>query len=117
MNYIFYKKIIDTTNSEYFLIDTEEPVIANFGDTNWTSHNLDEIIAGVELGKTKPKEEAFEWANEDVYLISNENGLFLIDLLAQRAGETDSEKIGLQITHDEFITFIEDFKTFVEENS
>ncbi len=37
--------------------------------------------------------------------------------MAQRAGETDQDKLGLQLTHQEFIQFLQDFKNFVEQNS
>ncbi|WP_054852332.1 hypothetical protein [Olleya sp. ITB9] len=116
MNYKFYKKTIDTTGTVYFLVESQE-IISNFDFTLKSFNQINEIIDGVERGKTKPKENAYQWANEDIYVISNENGLFLIDLMAQRAGETDQDKLGLQLTHQEFIQFLQDFKNFVEQNS
>jgi len=115
MDYKFEK--LDWGGTIIFNVLSDLSIIENIGSWNWTPQKAQEIISGVENGRTKPKEEAYEWANEDVYVISNENGLFLIDLMAHRAGETDSEKLGLQLTHDEFLQFMKDFKAFIEENS
>ena len=119
MNYKFEIQKLDIDKYHYYFININEEhkIITRFSDSGWTSQKAQEIIDGVEKGKTKPKESAYEWANEDVYIISNQNGLFLIDLMAQRAGETDQDKLGLQLTHQEFIQFLQDFKKFIEQNS
>jgi len=38
-------------------------------------------------------------------------------MMSQRGGVHDPDKITLTLTHKELLTFLEDFKTFVAENS
>ena len=92
-------------------------ILQCFTDAYWTPTKVQEIIDGIEESKEKPKGEEYIWANEDVTVYSNKNGVLLIDMISQRGGETDPEKLGLPLTHKELLTFLEDFKTFVTENS
>lgn len=118
MKYNFIKKIVETTNSVYFLIETDDNnQLENFGDSGWTSSKIQKIIDGLEDSKTKPKGEEYLWGNEDVNLYANENGVLLIDVLAQRAGQHNPDDITLRLTHGEIIQFLQDFKKFVEENN
>ena len=116
---IKYKiKVAQITKTKYFLVEcNEKPILENFTSHDWTSSEAQEIIDGVETSKTKPKEEPFERANEDVELNANENGVWLYDWLADRAGVDDPKKLNLYLSHDEFITFMKDFKSFIEKNS
>jgi peptidoglycan/xylan/chitin deacetylase (PgdA/CDA1 family) len=115
MQYEFYKKKV--SNGNYILIKTEDhSPLENFGDDNWTPTKAQEIIDGVEESRTKSKDGPYEWANEDVELQANENGVWLYDWLADRGGVTNPEKLNLFLTHDEFIQFMKDFKKFVEDN-
>jgi spore germination protein YaaH len=118
MNYNFYKKTIDTTKSVYYFIntDTKTSILKNFYIDKDEIEILQEIISGVTASKNLKKENPYEWANEDVYLTANENGVWLINLMARRGGETDRDKLNLILTHDEFITFMKDFKKFIEDN-
>jgi len=107
------------SKSNYFIIDIESKehfVLANMRNDDWTPNKVQEIIDGIEESKTLPKEEPYEWANEDVELNANENGVWLYDWLTHRAGEKDTEKLNSFLTHSEMITFLSDFKKFVEEN-
>ncbi|WP_452221619.1 hypothetical protein [Lacinutrix salivirga] len=117
MNYKFYTNILDTTNELFYLIKTEIGVIQNFGNSNWTSGKALKIIEGIEQSKEREKKDEYIWANEDITLYANKNGVLLVDMLAKRGGETALEIITLQLTHDQFIKFLKDFKTFIEENS
>ena len=103
----------------FFLIEFEETdyILTRFSDFFWTPQKAQEIINGVEESKTKEKGEEYYWGNEDMDLYANKNGILLIDEMAQRVGEYDPDKITLRLTHDEFLTFMEDFKAFIEENS
>jgi len=115
MEYKFIKKKV--SDSTFFLIESKERnILENFGIYNWNSEAVQEIIDGIEESKTLPKEEPYEWANEDVELNANENGVWLYDWLTHRAGEKDTEKLNSFLTHSEMITFLSDFKKFVEEN-
>lgn len=120
MKYKFEIHKLDIDKYPYFFIRIENEVyypVGRFSDSGWIPQKVQDIIDGVEIGKTKSKEDAYEWANEDVFLVSNEHGVFLWDLLAERTGkEQDSEKLSLRLTHEEFLTFLQDFKKFLEEN-
>ena len=119
MNYIFYTKTIDTTNTTYYLVDIKDDntILTNLDFTIKNFSELKTLINGIEQSKTKPKGEEYIWANEDVTVNANENGILLIDMLAQRAGIYDPDIITLRLEHNEFITFLQDFKKFIKENS
>ncbi len=92
-------------------------IIQRFNDSYWTPQKIQSIITGIEESKTKEKGEEFFWGSEDVSLYSNKNGVLLVDEMAIRGGEDNPEKVSLQLTHEEMLTFLNDFKNFVEENS
>jgi len=119
MKYKFYKKTIDTTKSIYFLVKSKKEfsILSNFEFTPKGKNKIQSIITGIEESKTKEKGEEFFWGSEDVSLYSNKNGVLLIDEMAIRGGEDNPEKVSLQLTHEEMLTFLNDFKKFVEENS
>ncbi|MBB4806955.1 hypothetical protein HNP38_002251 [Chryseobacterium defluvii] len=102
-----------------YIIKTKDPylILQRFSDAYWTPKKIQKIIEGLEQSKTKPKGEEFLWGNEDVNLYANENGVLLIDVMAQRAKQYDPDVITLRLTHEEIINFLRDFKKFVEENS
>ena len=117
MKYKFYKEEIAGLMTLGVLPEEEKfNVVFRLGSHDWTPKNAQIIIDEIESSKTKKKEEEYIWANEDVTLYSNKHGVFLIDEIAIRYGKTDSEKIGLELKHDEFINFMKDFKKFIEEN-
>lgn len=106
-------------NDDWIIIEVEgdNDTLTNFSNSGWTSEKVQKIINGIEDSKTKPKGEEYAWGNEDVNLYSNENGVLLIDVLAQRGKQYDPDIITLRLTHEEILTFLNDFKKFVEENS
>ncbi|AXO80728.1 hypothetical protein DZC78_10140 [Olleya aquimaris] len=113
MNYSFKSK------EDWFYINLQEDkykTLESFTYYGWTTHKVQEIIDGVDSSRTNSFNNAYKWANEDVYVLSFEHGVFFTDLLAERAGQK-SEKQDLDLTHDEFINFLKDFKKFVEQNS
>lgn len=114
MKYTFKKDIWD--NTIIHSVQSENSTINNFGSWNWTPQKIQSLIDGVEQSKNKDSDESFDWQNEDVFFRSNKYGVFFVDLMKQRAGEK-SKKQDLDLNHDEFIKFLQDFKKFVEENS
>ena len=115
-NYKFYKKTIETTGTTYFLVETGgQSILAYFDFTIKDYDAVQSIIEKVEdnrfLNKT---EDPYVWGNEDVTVFANEIGVLLVDKLAMRSGQ---EVEPLELTHEEFITFMKDFKKFIEENS
>ena len=120
MKYSFKKKTIDTTNLVYFLseiYDDEFKILEHLYFPDFRTSELKKIIDGIEKSKTQEKGEEYFWGNEDVRLYANKNGVFLIDDLGARAGETDPDKLYLVLSHDEMLQFLKDFKKFVEENA
>jgi hypothetical protein len=120
MNYKFETQKFDIDKYPYFFINPEEDkyfCLTRFSDSGWTPAKVQEIIDGVESAKTRAYRDEYLWANEDLELYANENGVLLIDMMAQRGGgEVDVEASTLQMQHDELIAFLEDFKQFVAEN-
>lgn len=114
MEYKFIKK--NVSDSIFFLIECKEKsILENFGIYNWTPIKVQEIIDGVEKNKTlEADKDPYVWGNEDVTVFSNEIGVLLIDKMAIRAKQEDIEP--LDLTHEEFINFLKDFKKFIEEN-
>jgi hypothetical protein len=114
MEYKFDKKKI--SNSTFFLIECKEKdILENLGISNWTPKEAQLIIDKVEANRTLSKtEDPYVWGNEDVTVFANEIGVLLIDKMAIRAKQ---EAEPLELTHDEFIDFMKDFKKFIEENS
>jgi hypothetical protein len=98
-------------------IDSENKILNNLGSWDWTSQKAQEIIDGIENSKNKPLKQEYIWANEDVTLYSNINGVLLVDMIAQRFGIDNPEELTLRIQHEEMINFLKDFKKFISENS
>ncbi|MFC6097345.1 hypothetical protein ACFPVY_11885 [Flavobacterium qiangtangense] len=118
MKYIFYKEVIETTGTVILGVMPEEErinVLFRFSDSGWTTQKIQEIIDKVESNRSLEKtKNPYVWGNEDVTVFANELGVLLVDKLAMRAKQ---EVEPLELTHDEFITFMKDFKKFIEENS
>ena len=118
MKHEFYKKIIDTTNREYHMVKTEANfiILEHFNFTKKNYAGLQELIDEIEKSKTLQKGNEFRWGNEDVIIHANENGVLLVDEMAQLGGELNPEDITLRLTHSEILAFLQDFKKFIEEN-
>jgi hypothetical protein len=114
MNYSFKKYNWDETT--IFGVQSDLETLNNIGSWGWTPQKVQDIIDGVENSRESEFNNAYKWANEDVHLISFEHGVFFHDLMADRAG-IQRDKQDLDLTHDEFIQFLEDFKEFVTQNS
>ncbi|NBL65729.1 hypothetical protein GV828_11010 [Flavobacterium sp. NST-5] len=115
MKYVFKK--YDWDDTIIFGVESEHTALNNIGSWGWTPQKIRKIIDGLEQSKTKPKGEEYLWGNEDVNLYANENGVLLIDVMAQRAGQHNPDEITLRLAHKEIIQFLQDFKKFVEKNS
>jgi hypothetical protein len=115
MNYKF--KIENISNSKYYFIelnDMKNYALGRFSDFFWTPTKAQSIIDAVERNRTLASgNDPYIWGNEDVIVFANELGVLLIDQMAARAKQ---ETIPLELTHEEFITFMQDFKKFIEEN-
>lgn len=98
-------------------VESENKILNNLGSWGWTPQKVQVIIDGIESSKNKPLKQEYIWANEDVTLYANNNGVLLVDMVAQRFGKDDPEEIALQLQHEEMVTFFKDFKKFVQENS
>ena len=59
------------------------------------------------LAKREKTKDPYAWGNEHVTVFANVLGVLLVDKLAMRAKQ---EVEPLELTHDEFITFMKDFK-------
>ena len=115
MEYKFYKQTISKTT--FTEVDSDINVLNRFGDSEWTSDKVQEIIEGVK--STDNTEKEYRWANEDVMFVSHPTeGVIFWDLLSMRgqgSGKTQSES--LVLSHSNFIKFLEDFKEFIEKES
>ncbi|WP_299105592.1 hypothetical protein [uncultured Tenacibaculum sp.] len=119
MNYNFKTQKLDIDKSIYYFIELDDEknyAIGRLSSHDWTSKKAQIILDEIELSKEKKKEDEYIWANEDLTLYANEHGVFLIDEISIRYGEKDPSKVGLELSHDEFILFMKDFKKFIEEN-
>lgn len=114
MDYKF--KIKKVSGIIFFLVSSDTHVIERFGMHDWTGAISQKIIDGIQ--KCKDSGERYEWANESVYLLATTEGVFLIDLLSRLADRSKyGEGADFHLTHDECITFMTDFKQFIEDNS
>lgn len=114
MNYKFEKYDWAGTKMYGIKTDSEHQCLTLLIGWDWTSLKIQEIISGV--SSTLDTIHKYEWANEDVHVAAFKEGVFLFDLLARRGGVVGNGP-DLQLTHAEFIKFMEDFKKFIEENS
>lgn len=117
MKYKFYLQKI--SNSIMYSIDivTEDlslGVLTNFTDAGWTPAEVQEIIDGVL--STKSGKDEYRWANEDIFLVSRPDAVYFFDFLSRRASKEKRKGQDLTLSHDEFISFLKDFKKFVQEN-
>lgn len=111
MKYKF--EIYDWAGTKMFGIITEISPLNNLTSWDWTSEKVQEIIDGVK--STDNTEKEYRWGNEDVILISNKHAVFFIDLMSMRGNKNKTkEKQDLDLTHDEFLKFLNDFKEFLE---
>ncbi|SMC46864.1 hypothetical protein [Moheibacter sediminis] len=94
-----------------------ENTIRNMGGWDWTATKAQEIIDGVK--STIDTDVEYQWANEDVFLVSHPTeGVIFWDLMKTRGqGSGVRTTQDLVLPYEEFIAFMEDFKKFIEENS
>lgn len=111
MKYKFDKK------DDWFYVFSENEkykTLESFTYYGWTPQKAQEIIDGVEKNKTLTADkDPYVWGNEDITVFANKNGVLLIDKMAMRAKQ-DVEP--LELSHQEFYAFMQDFKKFIEEN-
>lgn len=112
MEYKFKKS--DWDGTIIFGVKSDNQILDNMGSWDWTPSKAQSIIDAVERNRTLASgNDPYIWGNEDVIVFANELGVLLIDQMAARAKQ---ETIPLELTHEEFITFMQDFKKFIEEN-
>ncbi len=118
MIYNFSKKYSESARLYFYYVNsTTDSVLEKFYSHDWTISLIQEIIDGVNAGRNKPRAKPYEWSNDNIDMISNQYGVFMIDRLAMRAGAVKPEELEYKFTHDEMNKFLEDFKKFVAENS
>ncbi|WP_353159520.1 hypothetical protein [Myroides odoratus] len=113
MKYNFYVKKIDTTQSIYFMVNTEpeQSSLEYLFFSIYNKNQIQTIIDGVLSTKDSGKEYKYQTEGDDLYIYSNSYAVQFFNL---RGGKNEAE---LKLVHDEFISFLEDFKKFVEANS
>ncbi len=105
-------------NDDWIIVDVEgdNDTLTSFSNSGWTSDKVQEILDGVK--STDNTEKEYRWGNEDIIVVSNKHAVFFIDLLSTRgSGKQVREKQDLDLTHDVFIKFLEDFKEFIEKEA
>ncbi|SMC46809.1 hypothetical protein [Moheibacter sediminis] len=118
MKYTFFiQKISKSTIYSVRIEDAEFYVLGNLTDISWIPAKAQEIIDGVK--STIDTDVEYQWANEDVFLVSHPTeGVIFWDLMKTRGqGSGVRTTQDLVLPHEEFITFMEDFKKFIEENN
>ncbi|WP_158961590.1 hypothetical protein [Myroides fluvii] len=111
MNYKFYlRKVFDYT---FYCVEgiDEWELLALLGFETWTPQLIQTLINGVLATKDSDKEYKYQTEGDQLYIYSNSYAVQFFNL---RGGKKEAE---LKLTHDEFISFLEDFKKFVEANS
>ena len=116
MKYQFYKEVIEEIITLGIIPEEEKyTILFRFGDSGWTHQKVQLIIDKVASNRNlEDTKDPYVWGNEDVTVFANEIGVLLIDKMALRAGQ---DVTPLELPHDDFITFLKDFKKFIEENS
>lgn len=117
MKYKF--KTYQISKSKYFDVEIEEDkysTLNNFTDISWTPQKAQEIIDGVKSTINSDKE--YKWANEDIMFVSHPvEGVIFWDTLSWRGKVNEKpHSHDLVLSHNAFITFMKDFKKFIEEN-
>lgn len=112
MKYSFEKKQISKTT--FYDVTSDLEILNRFGDNRWTPERAQEIIDGIE--NVNSVDEPFKWANEAVLVIAHTDTILLFDLVADRAGIGKQEE-DLELSPQEFLQFLYDFKKFIGENS
>jgi|GEM_PF-7134154 len=108
MDYTFKRK------SDWIIVEVtgDNDTLSSFSNSDWNLPKLQEIIDGVKA--TQDTDEEYRWANEDIMVISNKHAVFFIDLLSSRGnGNKAKDKQDLDLTHEAFLNFLEDFKKFI----
>jgi len=113
MKYNFYVKKIDTTQSIYFMVNTEpeQSSLEYLFFSIYNKNQIQTIIDGVLSTKDTDKEYKYQTEGDDLYIYSNDYGVQFFDL------NTQQKDADLILPHDTFIDFLKDFKEFVEANS
>lgn len=99
---VFYT--VKVENSELYCL-------TRLTDAFWTKQKIQEIIDGVATTKNTAKDYKFQTEGDDLYIYSNSFGVQFFNL------ESKNKEADLVLEHDIFISFLKDFKKFVEENS
>jgi hypothetical protein len=106
------------TKTRYFSVQSTDDAYAtleNLTSHDWTSAIAQQIIDSIQ--KSKDTGEKYEWANDDIFVMADGDGVFFWDKQARRADKNLPTKQDLQLTHQAFIDIMNDFKAFIEENS
>ncbi len=96
----------------------DSKVLESFSAFYINPTDIQKILEGIENSRDKEWNERYVWSSEDVLVYSFKEGVALYDELARRADPQayEGKAQDLDLTHDEFIQFLEDFKEFVADN-
>lgn len=113
MKYRFYIKTIDTTQSIYFMVETdkENSVLEYFYFSIYNKDEIQEMIDGILSTKDSDKDYKYQTEGDGLHIYSNSYAVQFFNL-RMRKKESD-----LKLSHDEFVTFLEDYKAFIEANN
>ncbi len=114
MDYNFKK------NNNWVIIDINNPqleVLYNLSGGDWTALKIQKIKEGIEQSIENENQNTFEWANEDVLILSNKKGVYFWSLLARRANKDVINGEDLFLSHEETLVFLQDFIAFLNKAS
>lgn len=112
MKYKFSKLII----SDMILYDIDFDESKFFPITllrfnNWTPNEVQKLIEGILSTKDSDKDYKYQTEGDGLHIYSNSYAVQFFNL-RMRKKESD-----LKLSHDEFVTFLEDYKAFIEANN
>ncbi len=112
MKYSFIVR--EVSDIKFYLIESPNArILENLGVYPWTPTKIQQIVNGL-VSVQKGKKE-FKWANEDVHFVAYPEAVYFFDLMAERVGKANKHQ-DFTMSHETFITFLKDFKKFVEKN-
>ncbi|WP_158961588.1 hypothetical protein [Myroides fluvii] len=110
-NFSIHKSLTDSVWFYVNIEDSEYDVLGNLSNVYWTPQIIQQLIDGVLSTKDSDKEYKYQTEGDDLYIYSNDYGVQFFALKMKK------KTANLVLSHDEFVGFLQDFKTFVERNS
>ncbi|WP_158961578.1 hypothetical protein [Myroides fluvii] len=92
-------------------VTSEEIILEDLTGYYWTPQIIQQLIDGILSTKETDKVYKYQTEGDDLYIYSNDFGVQFFDLKMKK------KTADLVLSHDEFVGFLQDFKTFVERNN